>query len=86
MDERGAPDLEPLDRAEDGDGRGDDPFAAEERGAEEAGRDEGEAAAPLVGLALLLKEQGEEGQDSALAPVVGAEDEGDVLDADDEDE
>ena len=84
--ERGPADLESLDGAQDGDGGGDDSLASEERRAEQTDGDEREALSLLVGPALLLQEQREQREDPALAAIVRPQDEGDVLDADDEDQ
>ncbi len=79
-------DLEPLHGAEYGDGGGDHPIAIEERPPHETQHHEHDTPRPPRAIVGLLEDQGEEGEHASLAPVVGAQDEGDVLDADDEDQ
>ena len=75
--------LEALDRREDRDRRRDHPVAVEERRAEDPERDErGLGRATLEAHAAL--DERDEGHDPAFALVVGAHDEGHVLDRDDD--
>ena len=75
-------DFDPLDRREHRDRRRDHAVAVEQRGAEDAERDEHD----LRGAALEpdVPDQRDQGHDPALALVVGAHDEHDVLDRDDD--
>ena len=72
-------DLESLDRSQHGDRRRDNAIAVEECPAEQPQHDERGAhgASALVGRPL--EHQGEEGEDAALAAVVGPQNEADVL-------
>ncbi len=76
-------DLEALDRAEHRDGRGDQPVAVEQRGAEHTEEHEAPHPASRGGL---RDHQCRQGEDAALAVVVGAHDQGQVLDRDDDHE
>ena len=81
--QRGRRHLEALDRREDRDRRRDHPVAVEQRSAEDPERDErGLGRATLEAHAAL--DERDEGHDPALALVVGAHDEGHVLDRDDD--
>ncbi len=71
-----------LDGAQHRDGRCDHAVAVEQGRAEQAQRNQPGAAAPPGGR--LLRDQGHERQDAAFALVVGAHDEDQVLDRDDE--
>ena len=83
--EDGGGNLEALHRAQDRDGRRDHAIAVEERGAEKSQRhDDVARLAPPSGARRMG--QGHEGEDPPFSPVVGAEDEDEVLDRDDEDE
>ena len=84
--ERRGAHLQTLDGAEHGDRRRDDAVAIEERRAEQAERDEHQPSLAVLDALPVLKQEGEEGENPPLAPVVGAQDEDDVFDADDEDE
>ena len=82
--EGGGGHLEPLHRAEHRHRRGDDPIAVEEGRPEQA---EGDQHHPLPrGQLVPPEEEGEHGEDPALALVVRPEDEEDVLDANYEDQ
>ena len=75
-------DLHPFDRGEDRDRRGDDAVAVEQRDAEQADRDQRRLD---PGAAQRRPhDQGDQGEDAALAVVVGAHDEDDELDRDDQ--
>ena len=82
--ERRRGDLEALDRAEHRDGRRDEPVAVEQRGAEHAEQHQPTGAA--AGRPRARHDQRGEGEDAALAVVVGPHDERQVLDRDDDDE
>ena len=82
--ERGRRDVETLHRAEHRDGRRDDAVAVEQRRAEQPERDQQRAPAPLASAMLALQHEREQREDAALAAVVGAQDEDEVLDDDDE--
>ena len=77
---------QPLHGAQHGDRRRDDAVAVEQRGAEETERDEHQPPLAVLDALAVLKQQGEQGENAPLAPIVRAQDEDDVLDADDEDE
>ena len=76
-------DLEPLDRAEDGDRRRDHAVAVEQRGAEDAEQRRAPTSAARRPFAGGREQRGQR-EDAAFALVVGAHDDGDVLDRDDE--
>ncbi len=78
----GLDDLHPFDRGEDRDRRGDDAVAVEEGDAEHAERDQ-HRLHPAVAQRRPL-DLGDQGQDPALAVVVGAHDEEHELDRDDQ--
>ena len=84
--ERRGAHLQPFHGAEHGDRRRDDAVAVEQRGAEEAERDEHQSPLAVLDALAVLKQEGEQGENAPLAPIVRAQDEDDVLDADDEDE
>jgi hypothetical protein len=75
--------LEPLDRAQDGDRGRDDAVAVEEGGADDPDRRQ-DRAASLAGRTA--GDEREEGEDAALAPVVRLHDDAQVLDRDDHDQ
>src|SRR5205085_5108634 len=78
--------LQPFDGAQYGDRRSDYAIAVEKSRADQSERDD-RLASERVGIAsLLLENEREQREDSALAVVVGAHDENDVLDADDDDQ
>ena len=83
--ERGRRDLEALDGAEHRDRRRDQAVAVEQGRAEHAERDDRPPACP-VGSPLRGITQRGEGEDAALAVVVGAHHEQQVLDRDDDDQ
>ena len=74
--------LEPLDRAEHRDGRRDHAVAVEQRGAEDAQQHQRASARAPAWLAR--RQQRGQREDAALAVVVGAHDEREVLDRDDQ--
>jgi hypothetical protein len=77
-------DFQTFDRAQYRDRRGDHAIAVEERRSNQSQRDD-DLSAPGVGVApLLLKNERQQRENSALAVVVSAHDENDVLDADDD--
>ena len=73
--------VQALHGREHGDGRGDDAVAVQQRCAEDGQGDEHCVAAPALVLCAAL-DQGQKREDAALALVVGAHDEHDVLEAD----
>ena len=75
-------DLQSLDRGEDGDGGRDDAVAEEDRGAEDA--DEEQPPAQRRPVAHRRRREREHRDQAALAVVVGAQDQHDVLDRDDD--
>jgi hypothetical protein len=81
--ERRRDDVQAFDRAEHGDHRRDHPVAVKQRRAEQAEPDENDPS-PRQRTALLLKDQREKRENPALAAVVRAHDEHDVLHRDDE--
>ena len=83
--ERRGGDFQALGRAQDRDRRRDDAVPVQQGGAEETERDDG---APPDGgpTAPRLLDQREQREDPALAPVIQAHDEDNVLHADDQDE
>ena len=83
--ERRRDDVQAFDRAKHGDHRCDHAVAVEQRRAEEPESDEDDAP-PRPRPALLLQEQREQRENAALAAVVGAHDEHEVLHGDDEHE
>ena len=72
-------DLQPLERAEDGDRRRDDPVTEEQRRAEDAERHQRRSVGDLVSL-----KQCRQRHDAAVATVVRAHDEARVLDRNDD--
>ena len=76
------PDLESFHGAEHRNGRCDHAVSVQQRGAEQSEGDERESPTLVVGPALLLKQQRQQGEDSSLAPVVRTQNEHDVLDTD----
>jgi hypothetical protein len=80
IEERGRH-LQPFDGTEHCDGRRDHPVAVEQRRAEESHQHQRR---PGAALAVVLGQQRSQRQDAALALVVGAHDDRDVLDRDDE--
>jgi hypothetical protein len=75
-------DLQALDRGEHRDRRRDDAVAEEDRGPENA--DEEQTATQLRAVPDRLRSERKHGDQTTLAVVVGAQDEGDVLDRDDD--
>ena len=84
--ERRRDDVQAFDGAEHGDRRRDHPVAVKQGRAEQAERDEKRSVAASRRTAFLLKDQREKREDPALAAVVRAHDEHDVLHRDDEHE
>ena len=82
--ERRRDDLEPLDGGEDRDGRRDDAVAVQERGAEEPERNEDEV--PGAPGRRRRPQERHQREDAPLTPVVGPEDDREVLDRDRQDE
>src|SRR2546428_13059533 len=80
-----AGDLQALGRAQDRDGGRDDTVTVEQRGAEEPEEHHERAWRLATGTPCAL-DQREKREDAALASIVEAHDEGDVLHADDEDQ
>ena len=79
---RGRRDLEPFDRAEDGDGRRDDAVAVEQRRAEDD--EPGDPSDAGAGRAsAVVRSERQEREDAALSAVVRPHDEGQVLHRDD---
>ena len=78
-------DIQALDRAQHGDGGGDDAVAVDQRGAKQAGRDQQAAAMQQAGLAG-RPEQRHQRQNAALALVVGTHHHQAVLDGDGDDQ
>jgi hypothetical protein len=78
--------LETLHRAEHRNGRRYDAVAVQKGGADEAENDDYLFAHLVLGALLLLKNQCEESEDASFPAIVGAQDEDQILDADDENE
>src|SRR5579863_2851793 len=76
--------LDALDRAQHGDGRGDDAVAVEQRGAHQA--DDHHYGVPPALPGALRADQRQQCEDAALAVIVGTHDEDRVLDRDDDDQ
>ncbi len=75
-------DLQPLDRAQHRDRRRDDAVAEEQgRAHQPGGQDQ---LVPAAALALAAQRQGGQRESAALAPVVGAHDDDDVFEGDDD--
>ena len=79
-------DLQAFHRAQHRDCGRDDTVAVEQSGADQAERDDDFAAQGVGVASLLLQNERKQGEDSALAIVVRAHNEDDVLDADDDDQ
>ena len=79
--ESGSNDLEAFDRRQHRDRRGDHGIAVEQRGADDAEQDDGEALAPERAIG-----ERHQGKCSTLAVIVGAKQDQHVFDGDDEDE
>ena len=79
-------DLEAFDGTKHGDGWRDHAIPVEERPAEKSERDQQSALIGLTGAMLSLENQRQQCEHPTFAPVIGAQDERDVLHAHDQDE